>query len=92
LSGVQSIRLDQGALQLKGAEQDLEGGSLAGFVGVVGLLGKGNTKRAGMHRDLDDKEVTPSSVCTADPLSVFPSQKSCSKPSDPPGIWLIIQA
>jgi hypothetical protein len=51
---VQGIRLDQGALQLKGAQKLLEGGSLAGFVGVVGLLGQGDTKRAGIHRDLGD--------------------------------------
>lgn len=51
---MQGIRPDQGALQLKGAQKLLEGGSLAGFVGVIGLLGQDDTKRAGIHRDLGE--------------------------------------
>jgi len=56
---VQGIRLDQGALQLKGAQKLFERSPLAGFMGVIGLLGQGDTKRAGIHRDLGDKAVAP---------------------------------
>jgi len=59
LRGVQSIRLDQGALQLQRAEQLLERGPLAGFVGVVGLLDQGDTEGPGIDRDLSDKPVAP---------------------------------
>ena len=48
---MQSIRLDQGAFQLQRAEQLLERGPLAGFVGVVGLLGQGDTEGPGIDRE-----------------------------------------
>lgn len=44
---MQGIRLDQGALQLKGAQKLFERSPLAGFVGVVGLLSQGDTERPG---------------------------------------------
>ena len=60
--GVPSIRLDQGALKLKGTEQllllrrslRLEGSSLAGFVCVIGLLGQGDAERPGIDGHLGD--------------------------------------
>ena len=56
---MQGIRLDQGALQLKGAQKLFERSPLAGFVGVVGLLSQGDTERPGIDRDLGDKAVGP---------------------------------
>jgi len=63
---MQCIRLDYYSLKLQTAQQllllrrslRLEGGSLAGLVGVVSLLGQGDTKRPGIDRELGDKPVT----------------------------------
>ena len=54
---MQCIRLDYYSLKLQTAQQLLEGGSLAGLVGVVSLLGQGDTKRAGIHRDLGNEPM-----------------------------------
>jgi hypothetical protein len=62
---MQRIRLDYYPLKLQTAQQilllrrslRLEGGSLAGLVGVVSLLGQGDSKRTGIHRDLGNEPM-----------------------------------
>ena len=56
---MERIGLDQLAFQVHRAEQLLERSLLAGFVGVVGLLGQGDTEGPGLNRDLSDKPVAP---------------------------------
>ena len=41
---MERIRLDQHAVQIQAAEQLFQRRTLTGFVGVVGLLGEGDTK------------------------------------------------
>ena len=54
---MERIRLNQHAFQIKTAQQLFEGGPLTEFVSVVGLLGQGDAKGPGVHRDLGDKTV-----------------------------------
>jgi hypothetical protein len=54
---VQGICLDQHAFQVQAAQQLFESGPLTGFMRVVGLLGKGDAKGSGLHRDLGHKTV-----------------------------------
>jgi len=54
---VQFIRLDQQNLKIHGTQPILEGFALAGFTGVVTLLGQGDVKSPGVHCDLGDKAV-----------------------------------
>ena len=55
---MERVRLDQHAFQLQGAQKLLECSPLTGFMGVVGRLGQGDAKSAGIDRDLGDKPVT----------------------------------
>ena len=54
---MQGIRLDQHAIEIQTAQQLLEGSPLAGFVGVIGLLGQGDAKGSGVDRDLGDESM-----------------------------------
>jgi len=54
---VQGIRLDQHANEILSAEQLFQRRTLTGFVGVLGLLGKGGAKGPGIDRDLGHKTV-----------------------------------
>jgi hypothetical protein len=54
---VERIRLDQDAIEIQTAEQLFQRRMLTGFVGVLGLLGQGDAKSSGVHRDLGHKTV-----------------------------------
>ncbi len=51
------MRLDQHAIKIQDAQELPERGTLAGFVGVVSLLGPDDAKGPGVHRDMGDKAV-----------------------------------
>ena len=96
---MQRIRLDYYPLKLQTAQQllllrrslRLEGGSLAGLVGVVSLLRQGNSLGSGIDRDLDNVDEVgrrpyrwlPSSVSMAEPRNVLPWHTNWSKLSVP---------
>lgn len=99
--GVQGIRLVEHAFQLQRAQQLFESSAFAGFACVVGLLGQGNSERAGIDRDLRVKTLTAIFL-----LNCRSSQRLANRFGDapglqrpagltlcaPPGSWLIIQA
>jgi hypothetical protein len=58
---MERIGLDQRALQIQRAQQLFESGPLAGFMGVVGLLGEGDAKSPGLDGDMGDEPMVP--VC-----------------------------
>ncbi len=61
---MQGVGLDQFAFQVHRAEQLLECCSLAGFMGVVGLLGQRDTEGTGVDGDLSHEPVV--AVCSLD--------------------------
>jgi len=54
---MQSVGLDQVAIEIKRAEQFLEVRFLTGFVGVIGRLGQGHGKGLGVDGDLGNELV-----------------------------------
>ena len=54
---VQSVGLDQHAIEIQAAQQFLERCLLAGLMGVVRLLRQGNTESTGLDGDLSNELV-----------------------------------
>jgi hypothetical protein len=89
---VQGIRLDQHPLKIQHGQQLFESGALAGFAGVVGLLGQGHAKGSGVDGDLGDKTVTAVLLLNSRAPQRLAVTHPLTNSLAPPGIWLIIQA
>jgi hypothetical protein len=89
---VQGIRLNQYPLKIQRAQELFEGGALAGFAGLVGLLGQGHAKGSGIDGDLSDKSVTAVLLLNSRAPQRLAVTHPLTNSLAPPGIWLSIQA